>query len=70
MNKDLKDPARVMFFPYVVNAYNIYVLMKEMASHWPSMKENMGQNRVEKGNNILLRLINSTKARGLIAHQV
>ena len=39
MNKDLKDPARVMFFPYVVNAYNIYVLIKEMASHWPSMKE-------------------------------
>ena len=52
MNNDLKDRARVMFFPYVVNAYNIYVLIKEMASHWPSMKENMGQNRVEKGNNI------------------
>ena len=52
MKKDLKDPVRVMFFPYVVNAYNIYVLIKEMASHWPSMKENMGQNRVEKGNNI------------------
>ena len=39
MNKYLKDPARVMFFAYVVNAYNIYVLIKEMASHWPSMKE-------------------------------
>ena len=52
MNKHLKDPARVMFFAYVVNAYNIYVLIKEMASHWPSMKENMGQSRVEKGNNI------------------
>ena len=52
MNKDLKDPARVMFFAYVVNAYNIYVLIKEMASHWPSMKENMGQSRVEKSNNI------------------
>ena len=33
MNNGLKDPARVMFFPYVVNAYNIYVLIKEMASH-------------------------------------
>ena len=43
MNKDLKDPARVGLFPYVVNAYNIYVLFKEMASHWPGMKENMGQ---------------------------
>ena len=42
MKKDLKDPVRVMFFPYVVNAYNIYVLIKEMASHWPNMKENMG----------------------------
>ena len=52
MNKDLKDPARVMFFPYVVYAYNIYILIKEMASHWPSMKENIGQSRVEKGNNI------------------
>ena len=52
MNKDLEDPTRVMFFPYVVNAYNIYVLMKEMASHWPSMKENIGQNWVEKGKNI------------------
>ena len=52
MNKDLKDPTGVMFFPYVVNAYNIYVLIKEMASHWSSMKENMGQRRVEKGNNI------------------
>ena len=52
MNKDLKDLVRVMFFPYVVNAYNIYVLMKEMASHWPTMKENMGQSRVEKGNDI------------------
>ena len=39
MNNDLKDPARVMFFPYVVNAYNIYVLMKEMASHWPTRKK-------------------------------
>ena len=52
MNKDLKEPARVRFFPYVVNANNIYVLIKEMESHWPSMKENMGQSRVEKGNNI------------------
>ena len=52
MNNDLKDPSRVMFFPYVVIAYNIYVLIKEMASHCPSMKENMGQSRVEKGNNI------------------
>ena len=52
MYNDLKDPARVMLFPYVVIAYNIYVLIKEMASHWPSMKENMGQSRVEKGNNI------------------
>ena len=52
MNKGLKDPVRVMLFPYVVNAYNTYVLIKEMASHWPSMKENMGQGRVEKGNNI------------------
>ena len=52
MNKDLKDPARVRFFPYVVNAYNIYVLIKEMESHWPGMKENLGQSRVEKGNNI------------------
>jgi hypothetical protein len=40
-----------MFFPYVVIAHNIYVLIKEMASLWPSMKENMGQTRVEKGNN-------------------
>ena len=70
MNKDLKDPARVMLFPYVVNAYNIYVLIKEMESHWPSMKENMSQSRVEKGNNIKLQLTNSTKSRGLIAHQV
>ena len=62
MNKDLKDPARVMFFAYVVNAYNIYVLIKEMASHWPSMKENMGQSRVEKGNNIKLQVTNNTKA--------
>ena len=53
MNKDLKNPARVMFFAYVVNAYNIYVLIKEMASHWPSMKENMGQSRVEKGQQYL-----------------
>jgi hypothetical protein len=52
MNNDLKDPARVMFFSYVVIAHNIYVLIKEMASHWPSMKENMGQSRVENGNNI------------------
>ena len=52
MNKDLKDPTRVRFFPYVVNADNIYVLIKEMASHWPGMKENMGQTLVEKGNNV------------------
>ena len=52
MNKDLKIPTRVMFFPYVVNAYNNYILIKEMESHWPSMKENMGQSRFEKGNNI------------------
>ena len=52
MNKDLKDPARVMFFAYVVNAYNIYVLIKEMASHWPSMKENVGPTLLEKGNNV------------------
>ena len=52
MNKDLKDPARVRLFPYVVNAYNIYVLIKEMASHRPSMKENVGQTLVEKGNNV------------------
>ena len=70
MEKDLKDPASVMFFAYVVYAYNIYVLIKEMASHWPSMKENMGQNRVEKGNNIYLQLTNSTKAQGLIVHHV
>ena len=48
MNKDLKDPARVRLSPYVVNAYNIYVLIKEMESHWPSMKENVGQTLVEK----------------------
>ena len=52
MNKDLKDPTRLMFFPYVVNAYNIYVLIKEMENHWPSMKENVGQTLVEKGNNV------------------
>ena len=52
MNKDLEDPSRVTFFPYVVNAYNIYVLIKEMASHWPSMKENVGQTLVEKGHNV------------------
>ena len=52
MNIDLKDPARMMFFPYVMIAYNIYVLIKEMESHWPSMKEIMGQSQVEKGNNI------------------
>ena len=52
MNKDLKDPARVRFFPYVLNAYNIFVLVKEMASHWPSMNKNMVQSQVEKGNNI------------------
>ena len=53
MNKDLKDPANMRLFPYVVNAYNIYVLIKEMASHWPSMKENVGQTLVEKGNKCL-----------------
>ena len=52
MNKDLKDPSRVIFLAYVVNAYNIYVLIKEMASLWPSMKENMGHSRVEEGKNI------------------
>ena len=52
MNKDLKDPSRVIFLAYVVNAYNIYVLIKEMASRWPSMKENVDQSRVQKGNNI------------------
>ena len=52
MNSDLKDPTRMMFFPSVVIAYNIHVLIKEITSHWPGMKENVGQNRVEKGNNI------------------
>jgi hypothetical protein len=27
-------------------------LIKEMASHWPCLKENMSHGRVEKGNNI------------------
>ena len=52
MNNDLKDLARVMFFSYVVIDYNIYVLIKEMVIHWPSMKENMGQSQVENNNNI------------------
>lgn len=70
MNNDLKDPARVRFFPYVVTAYNIYVLIKGMASHWLSTKENMGQSRLEKGNNILPQIIEGTKAWWLNAHQV
>ena len=41
MHNELKEPMRVMSFPFVGICYNISLLIKALASHLPYFKENM-----------------------------
>ena len=71
MHSELKQLMRVTLFPLVENCYNISIFNKGNGKPFVLFQRKYdSHSRVEKGNNILLKLTNGTKSQGLIVHQV